>query len=275
MMGSEPDGYGPRSRRREVDRSLSPFYALNAPELFQKQILCNSFRLLVIDSSILRLDLLIRFQISEVINVSQKGNSIPNIHPSIHSHPRGGVNPAEIAAESSNTEVGLYYHYDSKDALVVAFLESATGFLRRQLEELEAADPASRLREACGRLFAKFDDESRRRTNIAVMELLAHAPHNETLHGPRLKLESSNLTVLEGIVEDGIEQGVFREVDSRGVAAFLLTDDLSRAAHLTGMRAVDPIAVVSGRVHVVAPTGKHREVAVRIRAVELGYPRHC
>jgi hypothetical protein len=54
------------------------------------------------------------------------------------------------------------------------------------------------------------------------MELLAHAPHNETLQAPLLELESSNLAVLERIVEDGIGQGIFREVDARGVAAFLL-----------------------------------------------------
>ena len=63
--------------------------------------------------------------------------------------------------------------------MVAAFLERATGFLRRQLEELEATDPEARLREVCDRLFVKFDDEARRRSNIAVMELLAHAPQRD------------------------------------------------------------------------------------------------
>lgn len=144
------------------------------------------------------------------------------VRAALAKHGYARLTTAKIAAESSKTEAGLYYHYDSKDAMVAAFLESATGFLKRQLEELEATDPEARLREACDRLFVDFDDEPRRRTNIAVMELLAHAPHNETLQAPLLELEASNLAVLEAIIADGIEQGVFREVDPRGTAAFLL-----------------------------------------------------
>lgn len=144
------------------------------------------------------------------------------VRKALAKHGYARLTTAKIAAESSKTEAGLYYHYDSKDAMVAAFLERTTGFLKRQLEELEATDPEARLREACDRLFVRFDDEPRRRTNIAVMELLSHAPHNEMLREPLVELEASNLDVLQAIVEDGIEQGVFREVDARGVAAFLL-----------------------------------------------------
>ncbi|MDS0296578.1 TetR/AcrR family transcriptional regulator [Halogeometricum luteum] len=159
---------------------------------------------------------------TEAVPTEAQAEITDAVRKALAKHGYARLTTAKIAAESSKTEAGLYYHYDSKDAMVVAFLESATGFLRRQLEEIEATDPEARLREACDRLFVKFDDEPRRRTNIAVMELLAHAPHNETLQGPLLELESSNLTVVKGIVEDGIEQGVFREIDARGVAAFLL-----------------------------------------------------
>ncbi|WP_049907424.1 TetR/AcrR family transcriptional regulator [Haloferax elongans] len=160
--------------------------------------------------------------VTEAVPTETQAEIADAVRKALAKHGYARLTTAKIAAESSKTEAGLYYHYDSKDAMVVAFLESATGFLKRQLEELEATGPEARLREACDRIFVKLEDESRRRTNIAVMELLAHAPYNETLQGPLLELESSNLEVLQGIVEDGIEQGVFREVDARGVAAFLL-----------------------------------------------------
>ncbi|MFC7176963.1 TetR/AcrR family transcriptional regulator [Halosegnis marinus] len=144
------------------------------------------------------------------------------VRAALAEHGYARLTTAAIAAESSKTEAGLYYHYDSKDEMVAAFLDGATGYLKRELEELSATDPEGRLREACDRLFVAADDDRRRGTNIAVMELLAHAPHNETLRGPLLELEAANLAVLEDIVAAGVEAGDFRPVDARGVAAFLL-----------------------------------------------------
>lgn len=160
--------------------------------------------------------------VTDDVPTETKAEIAEAVRRALAEHGYAGLTTANIAAESSKTEAGLYYHYDSKDAMVAAFLTTATGFLKRELEELEATDPEAQLREACDRLFVESDDELRRRTNIAVMELLAHAPHNETLQGPLRELEASNLAVLRGIVEDGIERGVFRDVDPDGVAAFLL-----------------------------------------------------
>jgi hypothetical protein len=54
------------------------------------------------------------------------------------------------------------------------------------------------------------------------MELLSHAPYNETLRGPLRELEGAALDALATIVRDGVEQGAFRPVDPDATAAFLL-----------------------------------------------------
>jgi hypothetical protein len=54
------------------------------------------------------------------------------------------------------------------------------------------------------------------------MELLSHAPYNDTLREPLMALESATLEALADIVRAGVDQGVFREVDPRATAAFLL-----------------------------------------------------
>lgn len=137
-------------------------------------------------------------------------------------HGYARLTTAKIAAESEKSEAGLYYYYDTKDEMIAAFLETAADAAARDLEATEDADPATRLRAACDRLFVDRDDEAARGVNVAVMELLSHAPYNETLRAPLETLEGNALDHLATIVADGVEAGVFREVDPDGVAAFLL-----------------------------------------------------
>jgi AcrR family transcriptional regulator len=127
---------------------------------------------------------------------------------------------AKIAAAYDKSEAALYYHYDSKDEMIAAFLELAADAQASELVA-EDADPKARLRAACERLFVAPGDE-RAGLHVAVMELLSHAPHNETLREPLIRLESAMLEELERIVREGVEAGVFREVDPRATAAFLL-----------------------------------------------------
>lgn len=160
--------------------------------------------------------------VSDTVPSEPKAKISTAVRNALAKHGYARLTTAKIAAECDMTEAGLYYHYDSKDAMIVAFLDTATGFLKRELADLDAKDPETRLRQACERLFVTYDDEPRRRVNIAVMELLSHAPYNETLREPLLDLEASNLAVLHDIVATGIDQGVFRDTAPDGVAAFLL-----------------------------------------------------
>ncbi|RXK50179.1 TetR/AcrR family transcriptional regulator [Halorientalis pallida] len=145
------------------------------------------------------------------------------VRQALAEHGYARLTTAKIAAESELSEAGLYYHYDSKDEMVVAFLETAAGFLRRELDALDAEDPETRLRQACDHLFTDRADTERRGVDVAVMELLAHAPHNETLQEPLLALEGDTIDALTEILEDGVTDGTFDEsVDPRATAAFLV-----------------------------------------------------
>jgi len=128
---------------------------------------------------------------------------------------------AKIAEEYPKSEAGLYYYFDSKDEMIAAFLEHATAQLGEELLAVENTEPERALREACGCLFRSPDDPNAG-LYIAIMELISHAPHNETLREPLLELETVCLSSLTDIVEAGVEQGVFRPVDPSATAAFLL-----------------------------------------------------
>ncbi|MFB6074898.1 MAG: TetR/AcrR family transcriptional regulator [Haloarculaceae archaeon] len=134
------------------------------------------------------------------------------------------VTTARIAAEYGKSEAGLYYYYDSKDEMIAAFLEHAAEERRASLAGIDPGDPddpEAALRAACERLFRSPGEEGAS-VHVAVMELLSHAPYNETLRGPLLELERATLDALTALVRAGVERGVFREVDPRAVAAFLL-----------------------------------------------------
>ena len=130
------------------------------------------------------------------------------------------VTTAKIAAEYGKSEAGLYYYYDTKDEMIAAFLDETAGNLGEQLATVDGG-PEQRLREACDHLFVDPGDDAAG-VHVAIMELLSHAPYNDTLREPLLALESATLDPLTGIVRDGIEQDVFRDVDPRATAAFLL-----------------------------------------------------
>jgi AcrR family transcriptional regulator len=144
------------------------------------------------------------------------------VRAALAKHGYARLTTAKIAAESDKSEAGLYYYYDSKDEMIAAFLETAADYSARDLEAAAGDDPEARLRAACDRLFVDREDEDARGVNVAVMELLSHAPYNETLRGPLEDLEGNTLDHLATIVADGVEEGVFRDVDPEGVAAFLL-----------------------------------------------------
>ena len=144
------------------------------------------------------------------------------VRAALAKHGYARLTTAKIAAESEKSEAGLYYYYDSKDEMIVAFLETAADRYASEFDATAAEDPETRLRATCERLFVDRDAEDESGVNVAVMELLSHAPYNETLREPLEALEGNALAHIAEIVADGIEAGVFREVDPDGVAAFLL-----------------------------------------------------
>ncbi|WP_276258282.1 TetR/AcrR family transcriptional regulator [Haloglomus litoreum] len=137
-------------------------------------------------------------------------------------HGYAGLTTKRIAAESAKSEAFLFYHYDSKEDLVLAFMDWATGRVTDRLEDA-AGTPAQRLYGLCDALVGDPGDDIERGTNVAMMELLAHARHNETF---RERLETYERTIVADtadLIREGIKAGEFRDVDPESTAAFVLT----------------------------------------------------
>ena len=156
-------------------------------------------------------------------------------------HGYADLTTKKVAAESEKSEAFLFYHYDTKDALVLAFLDWATARLSGQLDDVDDADPLARLDAALDILLGDPADDLDRGIHVAMLELLAHAPHDERFRERLSTYERAMHDDLAGILREGQAAGVVRDVDPESTAAFLLmtADGTAGAVMALGMDDVD------------------------------------
>lgn len=135
-----------------------------------------------------------------------------------------GLTMRAIATEAGTSKSLIHYHYDTKDELLLAFLERFLDRLDRFLAELQAEtdDHEARLVAFLDRFVVEPEEEDRQSFWRALLELRLQAAHDEEF---RDQLKANNEAIREAlasIIADGIEEGAFREVDPRATADLIL-----------------------------------------------------
>jgi AcrR family transcriptional regulator len=164
------------------------------------------------------------------------------VRAALATHGYAGLTTKKVAAESEKSEAFFFYHCDTKADLILVFLEWAAGWsLDRFAAAAAEPDPVRKLYVTCDCLLGDPDDEFERGMNVAMMELLSHAPHDAAFRDRLEAYERRVLADLAEVIEGGIEAGVLREVDPEATAAFLLmaADGTAGAVHALGMRDVE------------------------------------
>lgn len=159
-----------------------------------------------------------------------------------------------IGDEFPKSKSLLYHHYDSKDALLL-------DFLAYMLEHFETSVPRQDHPDAAAHLQAVFDhvlpdelDEGPREFTSAMVELRAQAAHDPEYREHFTRSTRFFHDRFATIVESGIDQGVFRDVDPDRVAALLLaTIDGARFQRVT-IEGDDDIAAVREELRVYVET---------------------
>lgn len=132
-----------------------------------------------------------------------------------------------IADEFEKSKALLHYHYDTKQDLLVAFLE----YLLEQFEDritIENVDgPADRLDAFIDvLLFGRTDDQSPEddhwEFHTALLEIRAQAPYQDAYREQLTRNYNAVEESLIAIIERGIDAGVFNDVDTRETAALIL-----------------------------------------------------
>jgi AcrR family transcriptional regulator len=126
-----------------------------------------------------------------------------------------------IAAESSITKAAIHYHYDTKEALLNAFLDDLLDRFEKGLAGA-GRDPGRRLESFLDVVFAPAETGNND-FPIALMELKAQAPYHDPFRDRLRDLDGAMRTVLESIVRDGIDDGCFERADPEEVARLATT----------------------------------------------------
>lgn len=146
-----------------------------------------------------------------------------------------------IADEFEKSKSLLYYHYDTKDALLVDFLDYLLDRFEAEVTVGPSDNPEERLTELLDLLFPTSFSEDGENLQTALLELRAQAPHKPAY---REQFTKSNRVISEQIattIESGIEAGVFRPVDAEQVATLVMAT--RNGALLHHVSSNDPEAV--------------------------------
>jgi len=139
-------------------------------------------------------------------------------------HGYADLTTQDIADESATSKAALHYHYDTKEELLLAFLDHLYEAFTEEYGETAGDNAVERLVAFVDSVLRQEDAESDRAFQTALLEIRAQAPFAD---GYREKLTAFDEFVRErvaDIVADGIEEGTVRaDVDPEDTAAFVAT----------------------------------------------------
>ena len=126
-----------------------------------------------------------------------------------------------IGDEFEKSKSLLYHHYDGKDALLVDFLRYMLERFEAEVGEHDESDALVRLRGVVDRTLPRTLDDERAEFSGAMFELRSQATQDAAYREQFTRSDRFLRERLATIVRDGVEQGVFRDVDPERTAAFL------------------------------------------------------
>ena len=128
----------------------------------------------------------------------------------------------ERIGEEFDKSVSLvYHHYDGKDELLLACLEFMLDEYRAETGTGPPAAPREAMAAFCDRLVVVDAPPEDRQFVRALTELRGQAPHNEAYRDYFTRSDRFFRTRIETIIQAGIEQGVFRDVDPERTAGMI------------------------------------------------------
>lgn len=130
------------------------------------------------------------------------------------------VTTQKIADEWGRSQSLVHYYYETKEDLVVAYIEYLHDGVSRTYAEYAEDPPLERLERVVVR---DISDSERQSASLPLFDLHGTAPFNERYQDALNDMEADGREFLETAIEDGIEDGTFRDVPPDEVATLLLS----------------------------------------------------
>jgi AcrR family transcriptional regulator len=152
---------------------------------------------------------------------------------------------SRIAAEFDKSKSVLYYHYDGKEDLLADFLEFLLARFEADVDAVLDGDPHDDLRRLLDELLPAGMDDEDLRLNRAVLEMRTQTPYHDAYLRQFEETDRRVLDEIESILERGIEDGSFADVDAADLSESVL--DTTYGARERAVTLDDPSIVHRAR----------------------------
>jgi AcrR family transcriptional regulator len=130
----------------------------------------------------------------------------------------------DIADEWSKSKPALHYHYDTKRALLLAFLDHLFTAYTDRVAAPEAGPARERLDALIDAALDPPRADAHRELRIALFGVKAQAPHDEAFRDRLSGFDDYLAEEVRTVVYDGVETGAFRaDADPETSATLLVT----------------------------------------------------
>jgi AcrR family transcriptional regulator len=125
-----------------------------------------------------------------------------------------------IAEEYGKSTAAVHYYYDTKDDLLAAFLDYLLEQFVDSIHDVETTNPEERLALLLDELLVKPQENPD--LSIALLEMRSQAPYKETFRDRFRQNDEYIRYLLKAVINHGIDEGVFNDVDAEHVTRSLL-----------------------------------------------------
>lgn len=131
----------------------------------------------------------------------------------------------DIADQSDKSKATLHYHYNTKQALLLAFLDYLYEEFTGRVRGPEGNTPSEQLTAFIETVLTPPEPEEHTHEafGTAMLELKAQAPYDEAIRDRLRAFDDFLLEHIREYVTAGIEAGEFRAVDPDDTARFIVT----------------------------------------------------
>ncbi|WP_222913108.1 TetR family transcriptional regulator C-terminal domain-containing protein [Natrinema sp. SYSU A 869] len=142
-------------------------------------------------------------------------------YQALREHGYADLTMKQIAEAYGKSTAAIHYHYDTKDDLLAAFLDYLLDQFQETVHEVETTDPEHRLELLLDKLLVEPEDHQD--LLIAMLEMRSQAPYNDTFSERFQQNDEYIRYMLTTVIDHGITDGVFTDVDAEHVSLALMT----------------------------------------------------
>lgn len=131
----------------------------------------------------------------------------------------------DIADETETSKAALHYHYDTKQDLLLSFLDYLYDQITARIDKSHGATPPEHLQLVIDNILRSPERNPDPKDGFAtaMLELKAQAPYDPGIRDRMEAIDSYLVETISEIIHAGIEAGEFAPVDPEETARFIVT----------------------------------------------------